>query len=409
MKKISAFSLFIILSICLSSCSVFGTMEKVSLPYAPSASDIESPDTPSAELPTLPETLDFGIHDNFDPEGTLESIYAYDYSFGFITVATNQKSNSFATDSGLFLDSCVYERNEILQKKLNFTFSTLAEKNTATVIKNIESAQKNKTKYTDVVAVSLSDLHLFDGKDLFYKYSSLPFSVGGEKYAINNKTFSLENEFFTANEASVLPSRTRVIFINSDLMKTASVGKADPYTLISSKKWTWDALESYISKTYPLVSADDVSKLINATVTEKTDESDAKVKALLTEIAASTKETKDAKKSFLDGEALMYIGTLADISKVSESGVKFGLMPIPVFSEGDSYKDIHNASDITVYAVPKIASDTERAAFMLAAIAECSVGSRANAFSQILESRLLYDNGSRLALGYIFSAEIKAI
>jgi hypothetical protein len=268
---------------------VFGITEKFSLPYAPSASDIESPDAPSAELPTLPETLDFGIHDNFDPEGALESIYAYDYSFGFITVATNQKSNSFVTDSGLFLDSSVYERNEILQKKLNFTFSTLAEKNTATVIKNIESAQKNKTKYTDVVAVSLSDLHLFDGKDLFYKYSSLPFSVGGEKYAINNKTFSLENEFFTANEASILPSRTRVIFINSDLMKTASIGKADPYTLISSKKWTWDALESYISSTYPLVSADDVSKLINATVNEKTDESDAKVKALLTEIAASTK------------------------------------------------------------------------------------------------------------------------
>lgn len=409
MKKISIFSTIIILCMCLSSCSAFGIAQKVTLPFSPSASDIVSHEPPTAELPSPPEALDFGIYDIFDPEKALEGFYSYDCNYGFVTVATNQKSSAFLTDTGLFLDACVYERNETLESKFNFTFSVPTEKDTSTLIKNLESAQKNKTKYADVIAVSLSDVPLFNGKDILYKSASLPFVGNLGSYDINNESFSLESEFFIINEASLLPSRTRVVFFNAELMSRASVGKANPYSLISDKKWTWDALASYISKNYPLVTSDNVSKLINATVTDKSDESAAKAEAMLADLSENTAETKDAKKSFLDGEALMYIGTLGDIVSISQSSVKYGLMPIPVFSEGDTYSDIHNASDITVYAVPKSSSDNERASFILAAMSECSVGSRTNAFSQILENKLLRDNGSRLALGYIFKSDIEII
>lgn len=84
-------------------------------------------------------------------------------------------------------------------------------------------------------------------------------------------------------------------------------------------------------------------------------------------------------------------------------------MPVPVFNEGDDYLDIHNASDVTVYACPKSAPDVERSAFLLAALGKASEGSRADAFLQILEGKFLYDNSSRLALGYIFAAKMRAI
>ena len=105
----------------------------------------------------------------------------------------------------------------------------------------------------------------------------------------------------------------------------------------------------------------------------------------------------------------MYIGTLADIAEISESDIDFGILPIPVFEEGDNYSDLHSASDVTVYAVPKGVNDAEEAAFIISAIAECSAGSRTNAFAQILESKMLTTNGARLAFGYIFTADIKII
>ncbi len=408
MKKLSFILISIILCVCLTSCSVFGIVQKVTLPYSPSADSLKDHDMPSADLPNPPTPMDFGISDTFDPEGALSKMYAYDYQNGFVTVATNIKNGAFVTNSGLFIDSSVYDRNNAIKSGLNLTFSTLVEKDAAAVVKNLESANKNMTKYADVIAVSLSDVSLFDGKTVFCEASSLPF-VNASGYAINNETFSLESSTFVISEASILPSQTKIVYFNSSLMKNASIGKADPYTLLSGNKWTWDALENYISKTYPLMTADDLSSLINATVSEASEENTAKAKSIADKIAESTEKSDDPRKDFLDGKALFYIGTLADISAISESEIDFGLLPVPVFEEGDPYLDLHNASDITVYAVPGGANDIERAAFILSAISECSAGSRANAFSQILESRMLTTNGARVALGYIFTATMKAV
>ena len=120
MKKLSFLLISIILCVCLTSCSVFGIVQKVTLPYSPSAEDLKSPEMPSADVPSPPEVIDFGIYDVFDPEGTLSKMYTYDYNDGFITVATNQKSGAFATDSGLAIDNCVYVRNSALEEGLNF-------------------------------------------------------------------------------------------------------------------------------------------------------------------------------------------------------------------------------------------------------------------------------------------------
>jgi len=409
MKKISILSLLIILCMCLSSCYAFGGAQKVTLPYSPSADDITPPEKPSADLPSPPTSLDFGITDSFDPSAALDKLYAYDYNFEFITVATTSNSSTLLPATKHFLDNCAYIRNDALEEKLHFAFSALNEKNAATVVKNLTNAQKNKTAYADVVAVSLSDISAFEGKDLLFSYSILPFAGSAAGQTVSSESFGFENEFFTINEASVLPSRTRVVFINSELMKKASIGKADPTTLISGGKWTWDMLDFYISTTYPLVTGDDVSALMNACVTEKSDDATAKVKALAASIASNTAKTSDPKAKFIAGEALVYIGTLADISEISEAKTPFSIMPVPVFNEGDDYLDIHNASDVTVYACPKSAPDVERSAFLLAALGKASEGSRADAFLQILEGKFLYDNSSRLALGYIFAAKMRAI
>ena len=148
--------------------------------------------------------------------------------------------------------------------------------------------------------------------------------------------------------------------------------------------------------------------MVVATVRAESEAIKADAKALADKLKEVTVKDK-AKEKFLAGEALFYLGTLADIVDISKSELSYGLLPIPVFSEGDSYSDVHDAKNVTVFACPQSAFDIERSAFMMSAIAEVSTGSRSSAFSQIVESKLLRDNGSFLSLGYIFTADIKII
>ncbi len=404
--KLSAvLSVLLIISMTFSSCGAFYSSHKVKLPYAQSADSLTEITPSKPHAPKVPEKMDFAISDTFDPKKSLEDFHNYNYNFTYLTVATSSENNSLFTNTQLYLDSSIYERNRVLEEKFSFKFTTLTNK-ASSLAQSISNAQKNNTAYTDLIAVSLADLTSFEGKNLLCDLSSLPFIGTSDDHAVNNETFSLESDIFIANEASILPSQTKVIFVNTALID--ELGADSPYTLLSSKKWTWDALAGYLALGGKLAAADDIAKIIEATVKTDSEENPEKVMALAETLNASAVKN-NAKDSFLSGESLFYLGTFADILELTSQETAYGLLPIPLFEEGDEYSDVHDAKNITVFACPKSASDIERSAFILTAIAAASKGSRANAFSQILDNKLLRDNGSRLALGYIFTAEIEVI
>ena len=409
--KITALlSILLIVCLALSSCSLYSSYD-VDLPDIPKAEDINDIDDPALPDIKPPEKLDFGINDTFDPTKSLDGFYTYNYNFDYLTVATTSSNSALFTTTELYLDSCVYERNSHLEEKFSFKFTALTDK-AATLAKDIANANKNNSSYADLVALSLADLSAFEDKDLLCDLSSLPFVGPLAESSKESEALSLESEFFIANEASILPSQTRVLFFNTELLKTAK--KESPYTLLSSKKWTWNALASYLEKDEKLASSDDIAKLIEATVKNAgADDAEKeaiskKIKELSDTLSASVVKT-DAKAKFLAGEALFYLGTFADIIDVTSKDTVCGLLPLPVFEEGDEYSDVHDAKNVIVYACPKNATDIERSAFMIAAITAASEGSRANAFTRILDGSLLRDNGSRLSLGYIFGAEYEII
>lgn len=404
--KLSALlSVLLIVSLTFSSCGAFYITHKVKLPYSQSADDLSEITPPEAYTPELPDKLDFGITNAFDPKKSLEDFYNYTYNFDYLTVATSSENNSLFTTTQLYLDSSIYERNKALEEKYLFKFTTLTNKASA-LAKSITNAQKNNTVYTDIVAVALADIAEFEGKDILCDTKGLPFISSTTEGTINNKTFSLESDAFIASEASILPSRTKVIFFNAVLLE--KLGAEEPYSLLSSNKWTWDAFAEYLSLGESLAATEDIAKIIEATVKTEDEANQEKIKALSETISAHTVKD-DAKNSFLAGKSLFYLGTFADILDITSQENACGLLPIPLFEEGDQYSDVHNAENITVFACPKNASDIERSAFILTAISAASKGSRANAFSQILDNKLLRDNGSRLALGYIFTAEIEVV
>ncbi len=405
-KLTATLSVLLILCLMLSSCSFYRSYS-INLPDTPNAEDIKDIPTPDSSLPDAPEKLDFGMVNTFDPKRALENLYAYDYAFNYLTFATSSKNSALFPSTELYLDACAYERNKALEEKFSFKFSPLTDK-ASTLAQDIANAKKNNTAYADIVAVTLADIAQFEGKDILCDISALPFigNFADDPYLL------IDNEYFVANEASILPSQTRVLFFNKSLLEKS--GEDLPYLLLSSKKWTWEALSNYLENGGKLATSDNINKIIEATVKisdtedEEEDKIAEKVKALIDSVSASVVK-EDAKSKFLAGEVLFYLGTFADIIDITSNDTPCGLLPIPLFEEGDEYSDVHNAENVIAYACPKNASNIERSAFMIAAITQASQGSRANAFSKILDGSLLRDNGSRLSLGYIFNADTKII
>jgi hypothetical protein len=129
------------------------------------------------------------------------------------------------------------------------------------------------------------------------------------------------------------------------------------------------------------------------------------VAAYLTEKIAPSLISENAKEKFLGGEALFYVGTLGEIDELNKSDTAYGLLPIPLFEDGDDYKRFHHSDDITVFACAKSSPDPERAAIVISAANASCYGSFESFFFTATKNSFLRDNGSNLSLGYICSGE----
>lgn len=397
LKFTALLSFFLILSILLSSCGVFYfRYEAESAPNADELEDIEGPFPPSIQTPSY---IDFGISDKFNPEAMLESFYTYDFDGAYVIATVCSDKNPLFPDSGLFADANLYTATEALQQKFNISltkFPTTVED----IIKTLSKAQPSD--YADIVAIPLSAVSSFEGKDFFYEISSLPFVNKDAEYFSENKNISVTGQYFIAGSASYRISDTKVIYFNTELLE--SLGGQSPYTLLTSKEWTWDKLCEYLALGKGIAAEDDILSVIAATAQEKGEGSDAKVSSLAENISSSL-ISEDAKEKFLGGEAIFYLGSLGEASEFNQSDSLFGLLPIPLFEKGDDYKRYHNSDDITVFACAKGSSDLERASLVISAANAACYGSFESFFFTATKSSFLRDNGSNISLGYICSGE----
>jgi hypothetical protein len=271
------------------------------------------------------------------------------------------------------------------------------------------NAQPRKTNKT------VEDLHK-RFPDLYFKRHEFilrdPASVASTQksaepdYFAENKNFGITGEYFIGGSASYQISDTEVIFFNTELIK--SLGAVSPYSILSSKKWTWDKLCEYLTFGKGFPSKEDILAVMKATADEKSEDTDTTAAALAEKILPSV-ISENAKESFLNGEALFYLGSLAEANEFSKTDTVFGLLPIPLFEEGKEYRSLHHSDDITVFACAKSSPDLERAAFIISAANASCYGSMESLFFSVTENSILRHNGSNLSLGYICSAEISVI
>ena len=403
LKFTALLSLFLIISLLLSSCGVFYfKYEAESVPNADALEDIDSPSPPNIKEPSY---VDFGISDNFDPVAMLENFYTYNYNGDYVTVATCSDKNPLFPDSGLIADANLYTVSEALQKKFNISLTKFPSE-LKDLIKTLDKAESSGNNYAHIVAIPLSAVSSFEGKDIFFKISSLPFINKDAEYFSENEDLGITSEYFIGGSASFRISDTKVIYFNTELIK--SLGGELPYTLLSSKKWTWDKMCEYFALGKGFAAEDDILSVIAATAAEKGEGADAAVSSVAEKISASV-ISENAKESFLSGEALFYLGTLGESDELSKADNLYGLLPIPIFEEGDDYKRFHHSDDITVFACAKSSPDLERAALVISAANASCYGSVESFFFSAAKNSFFRDNGSNLSLGYICSGKNAAI
>ncbi len=405
-KPTALLSVLLIISLMLSSCGIFYfsyEADKSEVPNADNLENIKDPEEPGTS--DSPSHIDFGLSDKFDPSAMLDRFHTYDFEGAYITVATSSEKCSLFPDTGLYIDTSLYERSSALQEKFNMAL-TKFESDLDTLVKTLEDAESSGNHYADIVAIPLSAVSSFEGKDIFVKISTLPFIDESAEYFSENKNYLVTGDYFIGGSASIRISDTKVIYFNTELIK--SLEADSPYSLLSSKKWTWDKLCEYLSSNNAFAAEEDLLPIIKATVKNASDTSDADAAALAEKLSASL-VSENAKEKFLGGEALFYLGDLADASDFSKTDTVFGLLPIPLFEEGDDYKRFHHSDDITVFACAKSSPDYERAAFIISAANAASCGAMESLFFSVTENNFLRDNGSNLSLGYICSAETAVI
>ncbi|MBQ8741917.1 MAG: hypothetical protein IJZ03_00960 [Clostridia bacterium] len=399
-KTTSAIALFIALSLLLCSCGVFVSYE-LKIPDSVDKDDINDLPDPEKVTPDTVETIDFGFTDTFDPTKMLSLLHKYNFGFDYITIAMDIEDCAMFTHSELYIDSGIYERNSALEDTFSFKFSKINE-DADTLLKNIKSASGSSENYADILAISLGEAYKLEEANLLTDLTGLPFISTNQDYFSESADLGLDSVYLLAGSASYLPSQTRVLFFNRSELK--KLEKSSPYSLITSKKWTWDALLTYLSEDATLSTEQDLASLIGATVRNGDEIKKAKAKELAESFSALS-VTEKAKESFLSGTSLFYLGTFADLTDFMDPENPVGIMPLPIFEEGDSYSNIRLASEVTVFACPKNSSDIERSAFLISAINAASNDYIESVFCRISKNGMLSDNGSQLSLGHIYSAD----
>ena len=405
-KPTAFLSVLIIMSLMLSSCGVLYFTYEADAPSIPNADgleDIKDPENP--DISGSLNAVDFGFTNKFDPATVLSRFHPYDFEGAFVTVATSSDKCTLFPNTGLYVDSNLYSSASVLQDKFNMSLTKFSSE-LEELVKTLENAEATGNNYADIVALPLSAVPSFEGKDIFVKISSLPFIDESAEYFSENKNYQITGDYFIGGSASYRISDTKVIYFNTELMK--SLGVESPYSLTSAKKWTWDKLCEYLSSGKYFAAEEDILPIIKATVKNAGEKSDAKAAALAEKLNASL-ISENAKEKFLGGEALFYLGDLADASDFSKTDTVFGLLPIPLFEEGDDYSAVRHSDDITVFACAKSSPDHERAAFIISAINAASHGAMESLYLTVTENSFLRDNGSNLSLGYICAAETAVV
>lgn len=357
--------------------------------YTPPLPSVDQIHTPSYQLQLLADR-DFG-----------EQI--------FLIVQEEGLENPISPDNDDFSEAFADRRNRLVQGKYNVELACI-KMSRDKILSSLADAKSKGTYFCDLLIVSPSLLTQLQSKGYLNTLENLPFFQFDSACIRDDATAEINSKWDKIygiwGDALRQPSQAYSIYFNQNLADEQDYPNL--YQLVRSGQWDFQTF-AYLAKMGKFTFDGNIADLLFAAAgkASSTDEGkalleDADYLSMVDQLTAAlvTKENTAAKKLFLEGKSLFYIGKLGELSEFAQTKLQTGLLPLPKYDLADeSYPYLTDQTTLPVFACPINVTSTEGTGIMLSALNAASCAELEELFIQSAENQVR-DNGSALMIPY---------
>ncbi len=319
------------------------------------------------------------------------------------------------------------ERNEQVESHFNVSITTRVD-TSYNIREKMKAAKEAGSYYSDLVMVPIYTVGQFQKEELLADLNTLPYFDQSQPYFYKESAEMSSGGYATyaiAGEASVSPDSFSAVFMNKTLLGEAGIDAPSLYKMAEKGTWTWDEMIATMEALSAGNGTDEAQKGPYTLVTENGADrlADLVFKAsghdfvMVRKMRApvigfyvhGVQDTLDRIAFLLNdpgvlasqgvlpyfekGEAAFLIDQLHVLPQLANATVDWGLLPLPAGEEGGEYRTLV-ANMETVFAVPAIGTDGERASLVLSALNAAYGGYIHGAYVDYAMYHYLRDNAS---------------
>lgn len=361
--------------------------------------------TPAYYTPVTPDS-----NEVYTPEYQLQLLADRDFGGGiFLTIQEEGLENAIFPSDDDLIDVFADRRNRLIGEKYNVEFACIT-KTADEIVTELTAAKKNNSYFADLLIVSPSLFKQLKTGGLLQALDPLPFfeidSICIRSDATKEINSGWSGIYGIWGDALRQPGRSYAVYYNTRQAKEMECPNF--YKSVTDGKWDLNTLLEY-AREGKLVFDGDAADLLLALSGQSSATEEGKAllesEAFADLIAAFENcrfvpEDESPTEAFLSGKTLFYIGTLGELTDLSQTESVFGLLPLPKYdASAEDYPYVMDQSELPILACPINVTSTEGTGIMLSALNAASCDEVEEIFLQGAETHVR-DNGSFLMLPY---------
>jgi hypothetical protein len=417
-RKWNAYLFVLLLCLLCTGCAGNNTTERNNKPNIENPTDDKSGNEelntdPTDGKQTDPQNFSVSGLNNAqnDAKMKMDQLKSADFKGFDFTIAAVSPQTFVSDSDDNFVNTSLYFRNKLIKDKYNINISIVGLPDMAKTKVDLQNAVLAGNQYADLLSVPMKSVGTFAADGLLLNMRSLPFLDFNADYmknslademTIKGRTYSLYGD------AVLQDDYTWVMFFNKNL--TSLVSTATPYELMKSGDWNWETvlwMSAQLPKTNEALNEGDkkrpVLKLFGQGNFSNIDnfrngvwESGEKAyyskdnngyfysdfmnqdflsvigtlrRITMTENAFLHQNLSGTEQDlFADKQLMFYPNRLSYAKKLINSGVSFGIAPMPKLTNTQKEYASWLDSDVPCVSVPVNCSNTERTGLVINAL-----------------------------------------
>ena len=363
---------------------------------------------PALTTPSYYESEDPVVDDTYTPEYQLQLLAERDFGGSvFLTIQEEGLENAIFPANDDLIDVYADRRNRLIAERYNVELACIT-KTADEILTELSAAKSSGSYFADLLIVSPSLFKQLKEKGLLQALGNLPFfetdsvCIRADATTENNSGWS--GIYGIWGDALRQPGRAWAVYYHPD--QAAAMEYSNLYSRVINGSWTVDTLLECATEGM-LVFDGDIPDLLRgisgssaAALSEDAEEDPLAELAHALENCRYLPEEETAMEAFLSGKTLFYIGTLGDLTALSQTEQVVGLLPLPKYdADAEDYPYLVDQSQLPILACPLNVASTAGTGIMLSALNAASCDEVEEIFLQGAETHVR-NNGSFLMLPY---------